>query len=90
MIASRNIQDLLPPELLQEEEDRGLENSRSILVSTESEPDWSDEEGSHEHREVSHNRLASRPCDLDTVEEVTEPDDSDDNNSFFDGRPRSI
>ncbi len=75
--------------MVQDDNDRGLENSRSLLVSTESEPDLSDEEGSREHREVSHNRHASRPCDLDTVDEETEPEDED-NYSFFDGRPRSI
>lgn len=90
MVNTHNIQDL-PPNLTQEDE-RGLESSRSILVTSGGELDSSDEEpGSHEHRKVLRTRhvVWHRRGDLDTVEEVTEPEDSEDN-GLWDSRPRSI
>ncbi len=94
VVSSRNIQ-ALPPNLIREDE-RGLENSRSILVASEGELDLSDKEfESDDHREVviNYHRGVSdgwQGGDLDTVEEVTEPEDSEDNHGFLECRPRSI
>ena len=91
LVTGQNIQDL-PPGLPEEDDPVGgsLENSQSIFVSSSSEGDTSSDDWSPEHRAVSHARHVSRQGFLDTVEEVTEPENSDEYSINFDGRPKSI